>query len=77
VSVNFWPGLRSSAAGSSGAAAASVNLGLDHPHRSAERARGRRGFLGARRHLARRDRDRVAAEQILRLVFVQIHRGCR
>src|SRR5438067_13227519 len=56
------------------AAAAGMNLRLDHPDRAAERAGGGGGFVGAGGDLARRDRDSVAAEQLLGLIFVEIHR---
>ena len=56
------------------AASAGVNLRLDRPDRAAERAGGGGGFLGACSYLAGRHRDSVAAEQLLGLIFVEIHR---
>jgi hypothetical protein len=56
------------------AASAGVHLCLHNPHGTAELLGSRDGFLGARHHLARRHGNPVAAEHLLRLVLVQIHR---
>src|SRR5690606_13931597 len=55
------------------AAAASVNLRLNHPDRAAERARRRLGLLRRVRHLAREHADAEVLEQRLGLVFVNVH----
>src|SRR5690606_2061176 len=55
------------------AAAAGVDLRLDHPGRAAERTRRRLGLLGRVRHLAREHADAEVLEQRLGLVFVNVH----
>ena len=55
------------------AAAARVHLGLHHPRAPRESAGGFHGLFGTRRDLAGGNRDAVAAEDVLRLVLVQVH----
>ena len=55
------------------AAAAGVDLRLDHPGRSAKGARGRLGLVGGIGDLARQHGDSVVLEQRLGLVFVNVH----
>ena len=55
------------------AAAARVHLRLDHPEAAAEAARGVRGLFGRRGDEAGRHRDAVTGEELLGLVFVQVH----
>ena len=57
------------------AATTGMNLRLDHPLRAADPPRRVRRLRPVSRRLARRHRNAVAREQLLRLVFVQIHRG--
>ena len=57
------------------APAAGMHLGLDHPHRPAQRPGGRRGLLRTGRNAARRHGNSVASKDVLRLKLVQIHRA--
>ena len=58
------------------AAPAGVHLCLHDPHGAAERTGGRRGLAALAATLPGGTGIAVAAEQVLRLVFVQVHR-CR
>ena len=53
---------------------AHVHLGLDH-HRVAEPLGGGDGLVHGERHLTGRDRDAVAREELLALVFEEVHRA--
>ena len=57
------------------AAAAGVDLGLDGAHRGAERRECSGGFLGGPSHAASQHRHAGRPQQILRLVFVNLHAG--
>src|ERR1700733_7834943 len=52
-------------------------LRLNHPNRTTYRLSGRRGLVSIRRYASRGNRDAVAAEDVLRLILVQIHRHRR
>ena len=58
-------------------ATAGMHLRLNHPHRTADRFGGRCGLVGIRRYASRGNRDAIAAEDVLRLILVQIHRHRR
>src|SRR5690606_33741181 len=55
------------------AAAAGMDLGLDHPEVTADRLGRVNRLLGRARHLPWRDRDAEVGEQLLGLVLVEIH----
>ena len=55
------------------AAAAGVDLRLDHPERTVELARRRLGLLGAQDRTAIRHRRAIRAQERLGLIFVDIH----
>ena len=55
------------------AAAAGMDLRLDHPDRPAQRAGGLLGLLGRVGDLAAQHGDAVLLEQRLRLIFVDVH----
>ncbi len=55
------------------AAAAGVDLSLDDPKRSVELARRRLGFLGFQDSAAVRNRAAIALEELLRLIFMNVH----
>ncbi len=57
------------------AAAAGVDLRLDHPDRPAELARRGLGVLGRVRDLTAQEADAIVLEQGLCLVFVDVHAG--
>jgi hypothetical protein len=57
------------------AAAAGVDLRLDHPERAVERARRGLGLLGRVDDLAAQHLDAVFLQQRLGLVFVDVHAG--
>jgi hypothetical protein len=57
------------------AAAAGVDLRLDHPQRAAQPLCGFLGFADAEGRVAARHRHPVLAQQLLGLVFVDLHRG--
>jgi len=58
------------------AAAAGVDLGLDHPDRPAEVVRGLHRLLDAQRRNAARHRHAEFPEHGLRLIFVDVHALC-
>ncbi|MCY1558744.1 hypothetical protein D9M68_957030 [compost metagenome] len=50
-----------------------MDLGLDHPGAVAEGLRGRDRFVRRGGDFAGRDRDAVLGQQLLGLIFVEIH----
>jgi hypothetical protein len=57
------------------AAAARVDLRLHHPQRPGEFLRRFDSLINAHRRMARRHRHAVLREQLLGLIFVDVHRG--
>ncbi len=55
------------------AAAAGVDLRLDHPERPVKLARGGLGLFGAQHRAAVADRGAIAAQQGLGLIFMDVH----
>src|SRR5262245_9463497 len=55
------------------AASAGVDLGLDHPDRTAQPLGDLDGFLGRARDAAAQDRDAEILEQLFGLMFVNVH----
>jgi hypothetical protein len=53
-----------------------MNLGLDHPQWPGKLLRGLDGFLDAHRRMAGGHRHAIFREEILGLIFVDVH-GCR
>ena len=55
------------------AAPTGVDLGLDHPERAVQLARGALGVFGTGHDAAVTDRNAIIAQQRLGLVFVDVH----
>ena len=55
------------------APASSMNLGLDHPDWAREFPRGAVGLFWRKDHATLCDRDAVFTEEILRLMFMNVH----